>query len=197
MTIAVDGSWGRETTTALQKWLMKSKSGLAADGVLDSQSQILYDRGIMPAADPDSFDFSNPAYGSATVRAFQEVMCEAGALSDDDDGIIGDKTIRGIQTFLQNKGYDVGVDGELGPYTVRALQTFLNDQEAEEVAAAAAEEEAAKAAEEEAAKAAAEANKNIFEKIAGNVAQAVEDVAENIKSGGRQKADEIEEEAKG
>ena len=105
--LSIDGYWGRDTTTALQKAL-----GYVADG--EVWGQYSGNRQYLPNCTSGWKWSANPS-GSAVIRALQARL---GATVD---GIVGQATVKALQRIL-----GVGQDGVCGPKTVTALQKSLN-----------------------------------------------------------------------
>ena len=108
--IAVDGEWGKATTSAAQKVF-----GTPVDGIVSRQ--IAKYRSYMPNCLTSSWDFRTSGYssGSALIKAIQR-RCGTSA-----DGLCGPGTIKALQKKL-----GVKADGYMGPNTVKAFQTYLN-----------------------------------------------------------------------
>lgn len=104
--ISVDGWWGNETTTALQR-----KLGTTVDGIVSGQysSNAKY----MTRAG-NGWEWNNGS-GSPMIKALQNKI---GASAD---GYIGQNTIKALQNYL-----GVSADGICGNDTVCALQNGLN-----------------------------------------------------------------------
>lgn len=116
--IAVDGSWGNDTTRKTQTVL-----GTVVDGIISNQprSNMQY----LPNAYVGSWEFKSSGYdaGSSVVRAMQRLF---GCLQD---GYFGRKSVIAMQTSLGKLGYYKGlIDGSMGGQTVRAWQTYLNSK---------------------------------------------------------------------
>ena len=111
--IAIDGYWGKDTTTKAQKVF-----GTTVDGVISNQNSDM--RKFMPNCQIASWDFVSPLKlknGSDLVRAIQKkIGAEA-------DGFFGMETLKKLQTFL-----GVDVDGWFGYNSVCAFQRWLNEQ---------------------------------------------------------------------
>lgn len=111
--IAVDGWWGKATTTAIQKQL-----GTTVDGIVSGQSSS--NKKYLIRCDTGSWKFTGNG-GSLMVRALQKKV-GAGV-----DGYAGKETVTKLQTWLNKKGnYGLSVDGYCGPATVQAVQKALN-----------------------------------------------------------------------
>lgn len=110
--LAVDGSWGKATTTMAQKVL-----GTYADGVVSNQPAS--NKKYLPNCSATSWQFKTSGYGagSSVVRAIQRLV---GA---DVDGYFGRQTVMALQKFL-----GVSVDGSCGHKTVSAWQKWLNSK---------------------------------------------------------------------
>lgn len=112
--IAVDGAWGRDTTTKAQKIF-----GTTVDGVVSNQNQDM--RKFLPACLITSWDFVSPLKlrnGSELVRAIQKRIGSRVI-----DGIFGYDTAGDLQAFL-----GVPVDHYFGYDSVCAFQRWLNKQ---------------------------------------------------------------------
>ena len=109
-TIAVDGSWGKETTKATQKFFKT-----AIDGIVSNQPTA--NRQYLPGCSVTSWEFKKSGFGggSAMVRALQKMV---GASVD---GYCGKQTVRALQKYL-----GITVDGYCGVNTVKAWQRFIN-----------------------------------------------------------------------
>ena len=108
--VGVDGSWGAQTTTALQQFLTANgwKEGAHVDG----------------------------SFGASTIKALQQFLNTAvpdsfWSLHESSivDGSFGNVTQRALQTFLCRMGYardGAHPDGSFGRTSATALQKFLN-----------------------------------------------------------------------
>lgn len=105
--LVVDGYWGRDTTTALQRAL-----GCVADG--EVWGQYSGNRVYLPNCTSGWVFQTNPS-GSPVIRALQS------RLGVTADGIVGKATVQALQ-----RRHGVGADGVCGPKTVTALQNALN-----------------------------------------------------------------------
>lgn len=113
--LEVDGSWGKETTKACQKYF-----GTTQDGIVSGQSSA--NKKYLSAVSTSSWKFTIKKYGSDMIRAMQKML---GVKAD---GLCGKGTIIALQKFLKDKGYYTGsIDGLCGNGTVKALQNFLNE----------------------------------------------------------------------
>lgn len=106
--LSVDGYWGRDTTTALQRAL-----GCVADG--EVWGQYTGNRVYLPNCISGWVFQTNPS-GSPVIRALQS------RLGVTADGIVGKATVTALQ-----RRHGVGADGVCGPKTVKAIQTAIND----------------------------------------------------------------------
>lgn len=108
--LAVDGSWGPDTTRRAQQFL-----GTVQDGIVSNQPS--GNKQYLANADASSWQFKASGYsaGSSMVRALQKLI---GATVD---GWFGRESVQKLQKFL-----GVTQDGSMGPITVRAWQTYLN-----------------------------------------------------------------------
>ena len=123
--IAVDGEWGCDTTRLCQKVMKAEYPELDVDGIISSQERSKY----LIAVDPSSWEFVSYPLGSPTIKAIQNRLNQLGYNAGTEDGLAGEKTVKVLQKFLLDRGYDVGADGAdgyLGSNTVKAYQTFLN-----------------------------------------------------------------------
>lgn len=113
--LELDGSWGKATTKACQKYF-----GTTEDGIVSGQSSA--NKKYLSAASTTSWKFTAKKSGSDMIRAMQKML---GVKAD---GLCGNGTITALQKFLKDKGYYVGsIDGKCGSGTVKALQKFLNE----------------------------------------------------------------------
>lgn len=122
--ISQDGEWGKETTTAVQKVLKREYPQLEVDGIISGQDIEL--KKYLEAADASGWEFVRNASGSATIKALQNNLNRLGCSAGAEDGIAGPDTVKGLQRFLNKKGYAISVDGYMGRQTVYAYQTFIN-----------------------------------------------------------------------
>ena len=115
--ILEDGVWGCGTTKASQKVL-----GTYVDGIVSNQLNST--KKYLQNVHSGSWQFEKKARtGSAMVRALQKLV---GATID---GYMGKNTVKALQKFLNNKGFNAGkVDGYMGEKTVKAWQKFLNSR---------------------------------------------------------------------
>lgn len=122
--IDVDGEWGMYTTRAVQKVMRVEYPWLEVDGIISSQeaSQKKY----LLNADPSSWEFVAYPLGSPTIEALQNRLNQLGYDAGEEDGLAGQKTIKALQQFLNDRGADLEVDGYMGELTVKAYQAFLN-----------------------------------------------------------------------
>nr|DAT48719.1 MAG TPA: N-acetylmuramoyl-L-alanine amidase [Caudoviricetes sp.] len=109
--LAIDGEFGRQSVTAMQKWLGSPyRDGVLSGQLLKCKPYILN----------MSYGVKWGIGGSATVKILQRVV-GVGA-----DGYLGHDTICGIQRYLNSKGYSLTVDGYAGYKTCSAFQNYLN-----------------------------------------------------------------------
>ena len=115
-TLTVDGMWGKDTTTRLQQIF-----GTPVDGEVSNQDA------AFKASNPGlcgGWDWQNKpnGRGSQLIKAMQKW---AGMPSSDQDGEIGPKTIKALQTKLGTP-----VDGKVSAPSqmVKALQKWANNQ---------------------------------------------------------------------
>ena len=119
--LEVDGDWGKATTTMSQKVL-----GTTVDGIVSNQpvSCMKY----VPNALESSWEFERTNYkaGSELIKAIQELV---GLTGRDVDGHCGYQTVCAIQTFLKNRGFYTGrIDGIMGEKTVKGWQKYINSR---------------------------------------------------------------------
>lgn len=113
--IEVDGDWGKNTTTLAQKVM-----GTTVDGIVSGQKTACRRYCINMITNSWMFNNGN---GSELIRALQKLF------GVDVDGLCGINTIKGMQRFLKNNGFDCGeVDGFAGVKTVKAFQRWLNSK---------------------------------------------------------------------
>lgn len=116
--IAVDGKWGKATTTLAQQIL-----GTTVDGKISKQSN--GSKKYLQNASTSSWEFviSLRASGSNLIKAIQKMI---GVKAD---GKCGKETVKALQNFLNKAGYACGkADGYMGEKTVKAWQKYLNDK---------------------------------------------------------------------
>lgn len=117
--INVDGSWGKDTTRALQKILSTT-----VDGIVSNQP--ISNKKYMTNCSTTSWEFtSNYKGGSNMIRALQRTI---GATAD---GWFGKNSAIALQKYLVKNGYSVGsygCNGYVGNDTVCALQRWINSQ---------------------------------------------------------------------
>lgn len=108
--IAVDGSWGPDTTRAAQKVFKTT-----ADSIISNQPRV--NRGYLPAASTSTWEFKEKGYkaGSSLIKAIQKKV------GVNADGWFGPNSIKAFQRWL-----NVTADGSMGPATVKAFQRWLN-----------------------------------------------------------------------
>lgn len=109
-SIYVDGSWGVDTTKALQK-IFKT----TADGIISNQPSS--NKKYLSAASTSTWNFKDKDYkaGSQLIKALQKKI---GATAD---GLFGKQSVIALQKFL-----GVTQDGYMGKETVKALQKWIN-----------------------------------------------------------------------
>lgn len=107
--LVVDGYLGTKSIVKLQRWL-----GTVEDGIISGQLQE-YKR-YYPALYAVKFGTG----GSLCIKELQE------KLKTKIDGIVGPKTIKALQTYLNENGAALKVDGYLGEKSAKALQEYLN-----------------------------------------------------------------------
>lgn len=108
--IKVDGWWGKNTTTALQR-IFKTP----VDGIVSNQDPA--QKKYLLRADSGSWDFKGTGNGSNLIGAMQKYV------GVDDDGFMGPKTIKAWQKLLGTT-----VDGYMGEKTVTKLQEWINSR---------------------------------------------------------------------
>ena len=112
--ITVDGLWGPATTKATQKLFDLKQTGTIT-GQLNSCKKYL------PNAETSSWKFKKLGFGCTTIKRLQKLV---GVKAD---GKAGVNTVKALQSFLKEKGYNVGtIDGIMGEKTVKAWQKYLN-----------------------------------------------------------------------
>ena len=100
--LLVDGSWGAQTTRALQ-WQLRTDGHYG--GLMDGD------------------------FGPMTKRALQSWLKGLGVYGGLIDGDFGPMTRKALQTLLRTSGFYTGlIDGDFGRLSTRALQTFLNSR---------------------------------------------------------------------
>lgn len=109
-TVSVDGWWGKNTTTALQKHF---NTGFV-DGIVSNQDPA--QKPYLERCDTGSWQFYGSGRGSNLISAMQSW---AGVSVD---GYAGPNTVKGIQRKL-----GVTADGYCGVNTVTALQKWINN----------------------------------------------------------------------
>ena len=97
--LAVDGQWGKATTTALQRVLKEKYGAWGIGSPLNVDGEM----------------------GRHAIRALQRVLNQQGRYGLAEDGIAGPRTRVALQNYL-----GVRQDGQWGPDTTRALQSRLN-----------------------------------------------------------------------
>lgn len=108
--VSVDGWWGKNTTTALQRIY-----GTPVDGIVSNQDPA--QKKYLLRADSGSWDFAGKGNGSNLIGAMQRTV------GVKDDGFMGKETVKAWQKKL-----GVTVDGYMGVNTVKALQNWINKQ---------------------------------------------------------------------
>ena len=110
--VAVDGSWGKETTKATQKLLKTT-----VDGIVSNQPTA--NKKYLPCCSVTSWEFKDIGYdgGSSMIRALQKML---GVTAD---GYCGKKTVTALQKYL-----GVSATGYCGVDTVKAWQRFINSK---------------------------------------------------------------------
>lgn len=108
--VSVDGWWGKNTTTALQRIY-----GTPVDGIVSNQDPA--QKKYLLRADSGAWDFAGQGNGSNLIGAMQR------AVGVKDDGFMGKNTIIAWQKKL-----GVTADGYMGVNTVTALQNWINKQ---------------------------------------------------------------------
>lgn len=119
--------WGRRYTAELQEQM-----GTTVDGVISPQPS-----GVFAYVD-NVEGWQRGMGGSDVVEALQTALKEAGYYHGEIDRWCGPKTIRAIQEWLEDEGYDcgpMGCNGYLGPCTNTAVGEALQDEAFVELAA--------------------------------------------------------------
>lgn len=120
--LAVDGEWGRDTTTKTQIVF-----GTIQDGEVSHQLNSCKD--FLENCLTASWEFDDTGKGSQLIRAIQTFLADLGYYKGKIDGLCGEKTVMAIQAFLNDKGFDCGeVDGYMGEKTVKAWQKYINSR---------------------------------------------------------------------
>lgn len=126
--IAIDGSWGKETTRAAQK-VFKT----VIDGIVSNQP--FKNRIHLPACHLDSWEFwetrNRYQSGSDLIRAMQQWLKKKGKYKGAEDGWCGEDTIKGLQKFLKvSEKKKIGTSERyvIGEKTVQAFQKWLNEK---------------------------------------------------------------------
>ena len=115
--LTVDGSFGKATVIASQKYF-----GTSQDGKISNQPSS--NKKYLEAAVEGVWEFKSSGYsaGSSLIKAMQKKF---GATAD---GFFGKGSVTSMLIWLNNKGYDCGTAaGYMGVKTVKAWQSFLND----------------------------------------------------------------------
>lgn len=113
----VDGSFGRLTVLASQKYFCTTQDG-------EISNQPTSNKKYLESAVEGVWEFKSSGYsaGSYLVRAMQKKF------GTTVDGFFGRNSVKSMQKWLNTKGYNCGVvDGYMGKKTVSAWQRFLND----------------------------------------------------------------------
>ncbi len=112
----VDGSWGRLTTTALQKIFKTTIDG-------EVSRQPFSNKEILPAASTISWEFLHSWYtgGSMLILAMQRKFYKNGYMKVKPDGFCGKETVKALQKWLKTD-----VTGLLDTQTVKVLQKWAN-----------------------------------------------------------------------
>lgn len=112
--IAEDGKWGLDTSSASQQVL-----GTTQDSIISNQ--LTWCRKFLPNAVTDSWEFGSQACGgSPCIKAIQRLVKATV------DGYAGQETVTQMQIFLGFTGSDV--DGIMGVKTVKAWQRYINSK---------------------------------------------------------------------
>ena len=123
----IDGWWGTDTTIEIQYAL-----GTPVDGVVSNQYAGLEDANLGLTSGWDYSGKTNDN-GSAMVHGLWAFLVHQGVskhILGSDDGKMGTKHIKGLQTWLKNIGYYAGpIDGELWEEspTIKGLQRAINN----------------------------------------------------------------------
>lgn len=126
--ITIDGIFGTETITAMQKWLIKKPYN---KGIKETDGRILAqpvdNRKYIPSAKSGWIWQNNYNGYDATIATLQQYLkynsCSPGLV----DGQIGYKTCYSLQNLLKKRGYYNGaLDGIFGNASTTAFQIWLN-----------------------------------------------------------------------
>lgn len=114
--LVIDGIFGYNSVTALQKWM-----GTYKDGVISGQTTVV--KPYIPAI--TSVTWSGE--GSAVIKALQRYLNGKGYNPGGIDGLCGKNTVTALQKYL-NKYAKAGltVDGIFGIASAKAMQKYLN-----------------------------------------------------------------------
>lgn len=113
--LAIDGSCGPAT---IRRW--QQVMGTTVDGFISGQllpDEVTYRRPNLPTS-----CVTYGGYGSELIRKVQKTLKNEGRYSGAIDGLLGPRTIKGIQAH-----YGIAQDASFGPDTVRHLQQALNE----------------------------------------------------------------------
>lgn len=105
-----DGIFGYLSTLAMQKWL-----GTYEDGEISNQ--LSYLKQYYPAITTVTFGGG----GSPCIMALQR------RLKVEEDGLLGQETVKAWQKFLNKNGAKLVVDGYFGEESAKAMQKYLNN----------------------------------------------------------------------
>lgn len=108
--LEVDGIFGYLSTLAMQKWL-----GTYEDGEISNQ--LSYLKQYYTAITTATFGGG----GSPCIMALQRL------LKVEEDGLLGQDTIKAWQKFLNKNGAKLVVDGYFGEESAKAMQKYLNN----------------------------------------------------------------------
>lgn len=122
--VTEDGSWGPETTLALQQFF----GCLIQDGKVSGQPS--GNKKYLPNCSTDSWEFEFWPWkrvGSDLIFALQIRLASSGYYAGEFDRWCGPLTVKAIQTWQKELGYYTGqIDGSLGPGTALAIQRWIN-----------------------------------------------------------------------
>lgn len=113
----VDGLFGEDSTTALQKWL---NVPFTPDGEISGQLK------AQKKYFPNLISCSYEGDGSTTIEYLQKYLNSKGFQCGSVDGLLGKNTVTAWQKFLVKQGYKISVDGIFGAESAKAMQMYLN-----------------------------------------------------------------------
>ena len=117
--LEITGVFEYESTVALQKWLGVP---FVPDGEISGQIRDLYIEHF-PSITTCTFEET----GSQTIKLLQKYLNGKGFKCGEEDGLLGEKTVKAWQSWLNKQGNKLDVDGIFGPLSVKAMQKFLNN----------------------------------------------------------------------